>query len=261
MQRPSFRQGLKGYSRGDVDAMVDKLERMRTQGYPIAQYARNATFRMTLRGYDVSEVDAYLATLSTLPHVEGAQLPNWQEFCHLPGPHLELRKRRPWDRVSELVGSDGGVLCSNRKSTLYSPRQILVGGRTYEEHVAGKRSSGVTRVPREIVDVATGERILGIEGVNYNRQANGFVESRFHQYAFPVVGKPRKQAVMTVLDESGSAVAWIRYAPSPFWDRQIDTGELIISPDEELNVDLLCVAAVATSFLWLFFASPGGGGG
>ncbi|WP_017626109.1 DivIVA domain-containing protein [Nocardiopsis chromatogenes] len=56
-ERPSFDVALRGYERGQVDALVDRL----WSGGPAvtAQELRGASFEVALRGYDRAQVDAF----------------------------------------------------------------------------------------------------------------------------------------------------------------------------------------------------------
>jgi hypothetical protein len=100
--------------------------------------------------------------------------------------------------------------------------------------------------------------MLRIEGVNYDRKANGVVETQIHRYTFPVQGKRRRFALMAAVDDSGRSVVLFRRAKWP--GQRFVSCEVVVTPGQPVTPELACVIGVASPFLRLYFQSQHGGG-
>ena len=132
---------------------------------------------------------------------------------------------------------------------------LTVESRTYEMRRKGKRTTSLVLVPRELVDVLSGEQMLLIEAVNFNLKANGVVQTSLHRYTFPVQGN-RRFGVMTAIDEMEHPLVHFRKATIP-GHRFMSRVEVLIPPGQRITRELACVIGVATPFLWLYFQSGG----
>lgn len=187
-------------------------------------------------------------------------------FTNLPGTHVQVRSVGGTKR--EYVRGDGMVLVVRRtrwrKNPLYPNPQVTVNGTVFEERLLGKRRNNHMRSPREVVDLATGERLFRIDGLNFDGHAEAVIEySESRSYTFPVEGtrqpyrrvsEPQKRQgypVMSAVDQAGH-VALMFAEP-----RRLEAGEIVISPDQPITSELLVMMATASPFLAFFFLGPG----
>jgi hypothetical protein len=180
----------------------------------------------------------------------------YESFPDLPGTHAEWR-RTEGDRWSlDLVERNGDILARDRHRGY--TRKITVGEHAFAERHQGRRL--FTSRLREVIDLETGAPIFRIEGSHSYHSAKmsvHFPDGR--EYSFPVQG-----AVMTALDETGSAVAKFRivYVPSPRlgkWNSHPKDEVVLLVGDELVTRELMCVIAVARLQLHLYISKPGGG--
>ena len=186
-------------------------------------------------------------------------------FTDLPGTHVQVRSVGGTKR--EYVRGDGMVLVARRtrwRNPLYPNPQVTVNGTVFEERLLGKRRNNHLRSPREVVDLATGERLFRIDGLNFDGHAGAVIEcSESRRYTFPVdgtrqpyrrVSEPQKRLgypVMSAMDQAGHVA--LTFAEP----RRLEAGEIVISPDQPITTELLVMMATASPFLAFFFLRPG----
>ena len=186
----------------------------------------------------------------------------YQAFPDLPGTHAEWR-RTEGDRWSfDLVGRDGVTLARDRHRGY--TRHITVGEHVFAERHEGRRL--VTSRLREVVDLETGAPIFRIEGRHSYHRAKLIIHlPDGRTYSFPVQGEYFNVAVMTAVDETGTAVAQFRRVliPSPRlgkWNAHPKDEVVLFRGDELVTHELICVIAVARLELYGYVHKPGGGG-
>jgi hypothetical protein len=119
----------------------------------------------------------------------------------------------------------------------------------------GKRVSFVPgRAPCDLLDVPSGERILQVERIPENRRVFGEIRTLSHQYTFPVQGERQRYATMSAVDEEGHIAFRYREEPGfPFKKMLWRDVEIVISPDEYVSLELVCLLAVTRGFIWFYF--------
>jgi hypothetical protein len=187
----------------------------------------------------------------------------YQAFPGLPGTHAEWRRTEGDRRSLDLVERDGDILASDRRRWI--TRRITVGEHVFAERREGRRFSFTSRF-REVIDLETGAPIFRIEGHHSYRKANMIVHlPDGRRYSFPVQGEYFSVAVMTAVDETGTAVAQFRRVsvPSPRlgkWNTHPKDEVVLLGGDQLVTRELICVIAVARLELFRYVTKPGGGG-
>jgi hypothetical protein len=184
-----------------------------------------------------------------MPEFDGA-------FVDLPGIHINVRSVGGTKR--EYVRNDGTVLATTstrwRRNLLYPNPRITVEGVAFEERLLGKRRNNHMRTPREVVNLDTQERVLRIDGMNFNGKANAVIRlSEARWYSFPVEGTREKSPSMTAVDQTGKQVALWRSSSDP---ARIGIAEIAIPP-EDITTELIVMIATATPFFAFYFLKPG----
>jgi hypothetical protein len=196
--------------------------------------------------------------------LEGDLEKAWRTFPDLPGIHAHFDPLYRDPRGSQLVTSNGDVLSEYRKRRDGGPgRELIVDGRFYELWHNGKRlrSSDVKRAS-ELVDQMTGQELLRIESINFDRRARGVIHSSSHHYTFPVqIGRrtlrPARFAMMFTTNELGETVASYRRVKIPGrpGERQV---EAVIPTDRVLTPELICLLSLSKAFFENYFRGQGG---
>ena len=177
-------------------------------------------------------------------------------FVDLPGTHINVRSAGGTKR--EYVRNDGTVLATSythwSRNPLYPNPRVTVEGMIFEERLLGKRRNNHMRTPREVVNIDTQERVLRIDGKNFNGKANAVIRlSEERWYSFPVEGTRKENPVMTAVDETGKQVAlwWSSSDPT-----RIGIAEIVIPPNE-ITTALMVMLVTATPFFAFYFLKPG----
>ena len=219
----------------------------------------------TPSGSDLADERGFIET-GPVQHADDHGFDHRIAFTNLPGVHVHVRSLGGSKR--EYVRSDGAVVATRRirwrKNPLYPNPQVTVGGRVFEERLLGKRRNNHMRSPREVVELATGERLFRIDGLNFNGRAGAVIEfPQSRRYTFPVEGtgqpyawvsqpaNPVSYPVMSALDDGGRVA--LHFAEP----RHLEAGEIVIAPDQPITAELLVMMATASPFLAFFFQRPG----
>jgi hypothetical protein len=119
----------------------------------------------------------------------------------------------------------------------------------------GKRVSFVPgRAPCDLLDVPSGERILQVERLPENRRVFGKIQTLSHQYTFPVMGERQRYATMSAVDEEGHIAFRYREEPGFSLNKLLHRDlEIVISPDQDVSLELGCLLAVTRAFMWFYF--------
>ena len=159
----------------------------------------------TPSGSDLADERGFIET-GPVQHADDHGFDHRIAFTNLPGVHVHVRSLGGSKR--EYVRSDGAVVATRRirwrKNPLYPNPQVTVGGRVFEERLLGKRRNNHMRSPREVVELATGERLFRIDGLNFNGRAGAVIEfPQSRRYTFPVEGTGQPYTAGLTTRESG----------------------------------------------------------
>jgi hypothetical protein len=80
--------------------------------------------------------------------------------------------------------------------------------------------------------------------------------SHGRRLTFPVFGGKKRYAFMKAHDESDHVVLQVRRS-KPRWR----TYEVVVSPDQRITDELICVIAFCSELLVVYFQKPASGGG
>jgi hypothetical protein len=193
------------------------------------------------------------------------------QFPDLPGTHLSLEFVRWSGRDFRLVHQPSGNVLAAYGGAEGSKGVLDIDGQAHWFVRNGK--PGVTfQPPCDLVELLTGQRVLKIDSINFNRSARGIIFSSTHRYTFPVLYAKSsrlkdgtlvfawRKALMLAIDELGNQVASYRYVKdSSGPKRRI---EIVVAPDQPLTLELIALLSVSAGFGYLkkWFESPGGGG-
>jgi hypothetical protein len=163
----------------------------------------------------------------------------WLRVSGLPG--TRLRRRGWWADAISVVGSDGQVLVTGSyiRLTVAASGQVI--------RWSGKRG-------QPYVDAATGNPVLWKIGAHHYQRAETAVLFPGQRWLrFPVQGTRPRNGVMTAIDESGTTLLWFR---KPGWGPAV---EVIVSRDGDVTPEILCMIAIAASWLYHYLRPPTGG--
>ena len=116
-------------------------------------------------------------------HVQGycGRPDDWKAFSDLPGIHALWRPTgRFIGKSAELVSlADDKVLVvtETRFVGLLQRITITVEGRTYEQLQKRNHVASTLVTPRQLVDVATGQTVLTVVNINFDRKDDGVIST------------------------------------------------------------------------------------
>jgi len=191
---------------------------------------------------------------------EGQQ--EWLDFPNLVGTHLSWRRRGI--RTVELVAADGSVWAAidNRGADLFRNTEIHADGRIFEVR---QRKELKARI-KDVVDMQTGETVMGITGRHYNRRGDTKAAlSDQGSLEFPVRGSGPRKAVMYAIDEKGCVLIRYRLKKPTVGDwlagrvMSVTRVEVVVSPIAMAMPIRSVLVAASSKLLVSYFQHPSGG--
>jgi hypothetical protein len=155
---------------------------------------------------------------------------------------------------SRITGNSGEVFLTwhGGTRTLATGEEFRVENQSLDPTSTSRWAS--TPHGRLLAHSGTGDPVLWIRGIHTNGNAGGYVllpDQRF--LLFPVRGTVPLNAVMTAITESGSTMLWFRRSATGLT-------EVVVSPECDLNAEVLCVIESTGRWLYSYFRNPAGEG-
>jgi DivIVA domain-containing protein len=270
----TFRIGLKGYKTTAVDDFLAGLADAVDGGGLDAEHRtliRTVEFPLTLKGYNVDEVDLFLDDLAmghspSAPRdpespkerrrrVRDEAQTKWREFESLPGLHLHWATRSTLRGAYELRDRNGRarLVTKHFPFPLSEPRYVRIGTRTYRVHRTNWNSP-----VWEVLDPVTGRCMLRRSGSNRDKSARVRIEMPPDILALRVDnGGNSQRSVMYAMDIQGTPVLQYRRTGSG----TLNHVEVVLDPSRQFSDRIGLLIALTSSQLRKFFLSSGGGGG
>jgi len=271
-----FPLGFWGYAPGHVSTWLTVIADSVDAGVPPTAFIPEARLPQEPMGCNRRAVDQFLTELGyTQPERPGGHANHGDVLGRFrlgaaTGPGTSRRWARQRNagslRIADLSGTRircprgmeaGKILSSDGQLLMIRRVKSSRTGEVLEQTwtvVGGVHAFRVAGVKGPVVDVSTGEtkmRIIGQHGAGCAAAVVLFADQRWLR--FPVDGSSLRNAVMTAVNESGRRVLWFSHI-----DAEI---EVVVSPECELSPELLCVIAMAASWLEQYFPPPDSYGG